>query len=195
MPLHELILGFVGAALSEHCFDEENKLWLERFEETKLEVLKDLQAELVKGAAPSLLYCLPLRAHSLRPGNDVINFLRKDLDTKAGLLAETSASLSHVQASLEDAQAKVITLQHDRLVLLESSQTEKVRHRDELDAVQAAAREKEEALRAARDEAQETAAARVREAMVREEKLGHEWVKAKEEAAEREVELKREALR
>jgi len=53
------------AAVSAHCLDEKNDLWLERIEETKLAVLKELQAELSNRASPSLsLSQRPLNTYS-----------------------------------------------------------------------------------------------------------------------------------
>ncbi|GAA5856514.1 hypothetical protein JCM9279_002999, partial [Rhodotorula babjevae] len=162
----------VKEAVSAHCLDEKNELWLERIEETKLAVLKELQAELSNRGS-------------------VITLLRDDLEVKAGSLAEARSRVQQLETTLDDAQ-RALTARESAatareahvLALLEASRADQARHRDELDRALVGAAERDEAL-----------AAKVGEGLEREKKLRDEWIRAKEEVGRREEELKRSTSR
>ncbi|GAA5893086.1 hypothetical protein JCM8208_004343 [Rhodotorula glutinis] len=162
----------VKEAVSVHCLDEKNELWLERIEETKLAVLKELEAELSNRG-------------------DVIKLLRDDLEVKAGSLAEARSRVQQLESTLDDAQRASTTRETAAtareahvLVLLEAARVDQKRHRDELDRALVGAAEREEAL-----------GAKVGEGLEREKKLRDEWVRVKEEVGRREEELRRATTR
>ncbi|GAA5945460.1 hypothetical protein JCM3775_003700, partial [Rhodotorula graminis] len=162
----------VKEAVSAHCLDEKNELWLERVEETKLAVLKELQAELSNRG-------------------DVIKLLRDDLEVKAGSLAEARSRVQQLETTLDDAQrastareTAATKREAHVLALLEAARVDRARHRDELDRLLVGAADKQEAL-----------TAKVGEGLEREKKLRDEWIRAKEEVGRRDEEVKRVAKR
>ncbi|BGP47341.1 hypothetical protein JCM10450v2_003193 [Rhodotorula kratochvilovae] len=170
---------------SAHVLDEKNELWLERFEDRKLEVLKSLQAELVKR-------------------QDVIDFLRANLDAKAGALAESRAHAQDLEARVDAAQARADAL-HRQVGDVDALHGEKAALMEKYDRVLVEGAEREEAHAkrraeaeraweeriAKREEALRGAEEKLEKGAEREETLREEWIKAKKEATARGSELVR----
>ncbi|GAA5863132.1 hypothetical protein JCM1840_002480 [Sporobolomyces johnsonii] len=128
------------------------ELWLEKNEETKVSVLKEMQAEITK-----------------RQG--VISLLREQLEVKTGEIVEARDRILQLEQRVADFESKAASFSDELHDVRTSSLAEKTKLADQLQATLLAATERDEAMAAKVDEMEGRWRERVEEAERKEQEM------------------------
>ncbi|GAA5994365.1 uncharacterized protein JCM10292_002019 [Rhodotorula paludigena] len=169
-------LASLKLTVSNHVLNERNEIWLERHEETKMAVLHELSEELAKR-------------------EQVIKFLRGELDDKTGSLAEARSRVDDLESRCESVERTSAHFRSTLEAAMDKARVDKQALGEKLDAALLVAAEREEAQHVKLDEIETSWKDKVEAGMQREDVLRSKWIEAKNEAALRETELHKEIVK
>lgn len=135
---------------------------------------------------------MPPRASA---GEQVIKFLRGELDDKTGSLAEARSRVDDLESRCEAVERTSAHLQSTLDAAMDEARVDKQALGEKLDAALLCAAEREEAQRVKLDEIETSWKDNVEAGMQREDVLRSKWIEAKNEAALRETELHNEIVK